>query len=203
MSGNKVASLLSDTLSSLKGTAELCSTLNGVDEPVPLVFSSAGSWVSLVQQLLQNSQLQLEAGNLNTDDDDLVDALKASKKASKCLEGIFKEIAPAGEMPRLDRYQGAVRQRGKDRVEVVLLELLEGVNELVGDELIEATTEQTKELCDAVEELSVMEPSVPEGKAGFSYSGSGDQINNTGSGNVNINKGRGSQNIAKNIRMGK
>lgn len=203
MVANKVENLLADTLASLGGTAELCCTLDDADD-LPPVFGRAGQWIGLVQQILRSAQDQLRAATADTDEDDLVDALKASKKAAKRLESIFKDVAPAGETPRQDRYQAAVRRQGKDRVEVVLLELLKGTNELVEDELIEATAEQTKALCDAVEDLSAMEPSVPEdGRAGFFYSGSGDQINNTGSGHLNINKGRGNQHIAKTIRIGK
>ncbi|KAF4634406.1 hypothetical protein G7Y89_g3702 [Cudoniella acicularis] len=189
------------------------------------------NWAGFVQQILEKAQGQLKAGtlvsrpevirvsqrprdidiprdhrtlHLDTDEDDLLDTLKTSKKASKRLESIFKDVAPAGETPRLGRYQAAVRGQGKDRVEVVLLELLKGANELVEDELVEATAEQAKALCDVVEDLEVMEPSAPEdGKARFFYSGSGDQTNNTSTGTQNINKGCGNQNMAKTIRIGK
>ncbi|KAH8587497.1 hypothetical protein B0O99DRAFT_526635 [Bisporella sp. PMI_857] len=203
MSSNKVENLLPDTLASLKRTAELCTTMNGVDDLLP-VFHEVGRWVGLVQQTLQGAQDQLKAGTLDTEDDDLINTLKASKKSAKLLESIFKDVAPAAETSRLDRYQAAVRTQGKDRVEVVLLKLLGCANDLVEDELIKATAEQSMALCDAVEELSTMESSVPEdGKAGFFHSGSGDMINNTGLGTQNINKGRGTQNIAKSIKIGK
>ncbi|KAF4630030.1 hypothetical protein G7Y89_g8112 [Cudoniella acicularis] len=160
--------------------------------------------IGLVQQILQGAEDQLKVGTLDTDDDGLVDTLKASKKKAKLLESISKGVAPAAETLRLDRYQAAVRTQGKDRVEVALLGLLGGANDLVEDELIKATAGQAKALCDAVEELSATESFVSEdGKAGFFHSGSGDMINDTGPGTQNINKGRGTQNIAKSIKIGK
>ena len=202
MLGNKAEDLLSDTLASFKSTAELCSSMDGADD-LPLVFRGVGQWVGLVQQILQGAQDQLKAGTLDTEDDDLVDTLKASKKKAKLLECIFKDVAPTAETSRLDRYRAAVQKQRKYRVEVVLLELLKRADELVEDKLIKATAEQAEALCDAVEELSAIEPAMPDRKARFSRSGSGDMINNTGPGTQNINKGHGTQNIAKIIKIGK
>ena len=203
MLGNKVGDLLSDTLASFKSTAGLCSPMDGADDLTP-VFRGMGQWVGLVQQILQGAQDQLKAGTLDTEDDDLVDTLKASKKKAKLLECIVREVAPTAETSRLDRYRAAVQKQPKHRVEVVLLELLKGADKLVEEELIKATAEQAKALCGAIEELSAMEPSMPgDRNARFSHSGSGDMINNTGPGTQNINKGHGTQNIAKIIKIGK
>jgi len=201
MSCGRAESLLSDSLAFLNSTAKLCSTMDSAND-LPPVFHGVTQWVGLLQQILHGAQDQLKEGSL--DSDDLVETLEDSKKRARHLESILKDVAPAAETSRIDRYQDAVQKRGKDRLEVIMLGLLEGANELVEEQLINATHEQVEALYDAVERLSAMEPSVPENqKATFFHSGSGDMINNTGTGTQNINKNRGTQNVARNIRIGR
>lgn len=203
MSVFKIEKLLSNSLAFLERTAALCGTIDDADN-LPSVFSEVHQSVTLVWDILQGALEQLKAGTVGTDDDELVKTLKSTKNQARLLESIFKIVAPVAETPRLDRYNGRVQNEGKDRVEVVLFRLLEYTNELVDEEVIEATSDQAQALHDAVEHLSAMEPSVPEDKkAGFVHSGSGDMINNTDSGTQNINKGPGTQNIAKIIKIGK
>ncbi|RYP03329.1 hypothetical protein DL764_005225 [Monosporascus ibericus] len=202
MVGINIETLLSDTLGSVKNTAELCGSIHSTEGLAP-IFQEAPQCIDLLQQILQSVQDQLAAGALDTDDDDLSDSLKTTKKEVKHLESIYRDIAPEGATSRVDRYQAAVRKPGMDRVEVLLLRLLEVLNDLVEDGVIKTTAEHTKALSDAIDKLSAMEPSVPDEKSGFHHSGSGDMYNNTGLGTQNINKGRGTQNIAKTMRIGK
>ncbi|KAF4629256.1 hypothetical protein G7Y89_g8892 [Cudoniella acicularis] len=152
MSGQKVETLLSDTQNSLKSTTELCNNIANTED-LPPVFKEVEKCVCLVQEILQVGQDQLQTGTLDIEDEELLADLKNSKKEALHLNGIFKVIAPPSETTPAQRYQEVVRKRSKDRVEDILLKLLEGINRLVTKDLIAASDEQASTLGEVMEEV--------------------------------------------------
>ncbi|KAH7175989.1 hypothetical protein EDB81DRAFT_771653 [Dactylonectria macrodidyma] len=119
---------------------------------------------------------------------------KCRDKAER-LETILKEVAPSEDTPRFERYRMAVRRLGKgNQVEVLTKEMMEAVRLLVENHVVKAATEaQVAQLLKAIEDLSAMEPSVPDEDSSVTYNhygqggqnilaGSGSQYNNTGEG---------------------
>ena len=198
----KLEKSLSKTLTALKNSITLCATLES-REGLPAVFEKIPAWLGLVQRTLECAQSEVQAGNLDDDDDDVVNGLKTSRKHAETLEGIIKTVCTASETPLADRYEAAVKEHGReDIVAATLQSLMKTVNGLVEDDEITPSEEDAADLRKALTEISKM-VSKPEGSdAKFSHTGEGDMINNMDQATLYLNKG-GKQYNAKSMRLGK
>ncbi|KAL2040668.1 hypothetical protein N7G274_006647 [Stereocaulon virgatum] len=122
---------------------------------------------------------------------------------------LFEEVIPKGDSRWWDRYVKAARTIGKGgHVETLIQRILDDL-QLMTSKFPEVTTSRKKEkLVEAIEEVSKMEPSLPDDfdqmpTCAHHRSGSqninasnGTQNNNTGAGNQNT--GTGCQYIVRN-----
>ncbi|EWZ86334.1 hypothetical protein NW765_001377 [Fusarium oxysporum] len=123
-----------------------------------------------------------------------MDSLKECNANAELSKDIFNAVAQAPETSRLECYKEAVRQEGKGRmVEALMMGMMNYVCVLAENDTIRAGLEdQVNILRGAIEQLSNMEPSVPNKGSGntFTHFGYGDMLNVAG-GTVNKSTGSG------------
>ena len=166
-------------------------------EGIPMTFREIAQRLPLIQDTLRISEAHINECSL---DEESCRAIKpiveGCKDKALRLEIMFRKVVPQVNITRLDRYRVAVRALGKgNRVEALMKGVLEDVQLLAGNHAIKASTKaEVGKLIKAIEELSVIPPSISEDTSGYS-------INNCGFGTQNVNTGDGTQNI--NIGGGK
>ncbi|KAI8659825.1 hypothetical protein NCS56_01200500 [Fusarium sp. Ph1] len=103
-----------------------------------------------------------------------------------------------GKGQQIFAYSMIIQGGRRHGIEVVLLQLLQGPQELVNGCIIEATVDQDHQLAEAIEELTLSQPPMPMSQtAAVAHYGKGDLFSNLANGHQNINKGTGAQYIAE------
>jgi hypothetical protein len=188
-----VTDLISTTTTNLEAATGHYSVANG-DKGLCETFHEAGRGLLLVGWALQTAKTQLGGRDLAGDPQSAMDSLKECNANAELSKNIFNAVAQAPETSRLERYKEAVRQEGKGRtVEVLMMGMMNYVCVLGENDAIRAGLEdQVNALRGAIEQLSKMEPSVPNEASGntFTHFGSGDMLNAPG-GTVNRSTGSG------------
>ncbi|KDB20636.1 hypothetical protein H109_07389 [Trichophyton interdigitale MR816] len=196
MRSTKFDDLISGTIASLGAAAGAYDVMKN-DVDLPATFHKGGQQLCCVQQALQTVVNLLKWRDLAGDIMQIIPSLEDSSKKAKALEEILSETASQPESSRKNQYVTAVRNKGPENtIEALLLGIMRNTVVLAEDEAIKgAIDEQVRGLHGAMEELSVMEPSVPVegGESRFSHFGSGGQFNNAGSGKQFNNTGSGRQ----------
>jgi hypothetical protein len=197
MSCQRIDKLVSSTLLFLNDVAEKWEAILPHDN-LPPSFGNTRKWVSLVQEILGGIQDQRKENSLDPDDPAILDALESTKGAAKSLSAIFRVVADTSETERGNCYEEFLRKPNASGIEVVLLQLLQGPQELVNECIIEATVDQDHQLAEAIEELTLSQPPMPMNQAAaVAHYGKGDLFSNLANGHQNINKGTGAQYIAE------
>ncbi|KAI5457668.1 SesA protein [Mariannaea sp. PMI_226] len=203
MMDGKIADFISGAIAALKIVEEASLALMG-DTELPPAFHETGQRPRLVEQTLEAVRNELETLHL-AGSDVTIRSLEECSTKIELLQKIFEQIALEPQMSRRARYFALVRQHGKEAaVEVLMIRIMQAVLIVAEDGAVKRATErQAKELRGAINELSLMEPSMPnEGGNQFGHYGSGPQLNNTGSGTQNNNMGSGSQYHANTMHFG-
>ncbi|KAL1845436.1 hypothetical protein Plec18170_009774 [Paecilomyces lecythidis] len=202
MSGVDFDSLVSSTITVLDSAKSKYSHVSG-DRRLPETFHEAGQGLLLIVEAFQSIKSQIDASNAPRDCAETMTSLEACNAKSMLAEGIFDAVFQAPETERFDYYKKAVRQHGKcNRVESLVEQMMNATCDITGDSAIKAAMgAQVKQLREAIEKLSKMEPSVPNEQSGdtFISHGSGGQFNATG-GTQNNNTGSGTQFSAATFR---
>ncbi|KAM5431737.1 hypothetical protein MferCBS31731_007797 [Microsporum ferrugineum] len=209
MSDVDVPTLIMITIIPLNSATEWYNTVKD-DKNLREAFHGAGQGVLLVKKALDATKTQPDGCSLSGEPASVRSLLLACNAKSKLVESIFKEVALAPKDSRYDRYQAAVRREGKgDAVEALVGGMMEDVCDMVKGSTIEAAMEShVKELREAIEKLSNMEPSMPSEPrqdSKYVHYGSGDQFNAPG-GTQNKSSGNGNHfpgaTITRNLNFG-
>ncbi|KAG7405000.1 hypothetical protein DER46DRAFT_663446 [Fusarium sp. MPI-SDFR-AT-0072] len=188
-----VTDLISTTTTNLEAATRHYSVVKS-DKGLSETFHEAGRGLLLVGRALQTAKTQLGGRDLAGDPQGAMDSLKECNANAELSKNIFNAVAQAPETSRLECYKEAVRQEGKGRmVEVLMMGLMNYVCVLAeNDAIIAGLEDQVNALRGAIEQLSKMEPSVPNEGSGntFTHFGSGDMLNAPG-GTVNKSTGSG------------
>lgn len=164
---------------------------------LPTNFKKSAAKLPLISKLLEDAERYVEAA-----DEAAKTAFAATLDNCKAqaiqLQELFNKVMPEDGESRWDRYVKAARTIGKGgRVENLVGGIL-GDLQLLATRYPEVSSPRTKEkLAKAVEEVTKMEPSLPDGfeqMPTYAHYGSGAQNNNTGDGIQHINTVTGHQN---------
>ncbi|EFQ99181.1 SesA protein [Nannizzia gypsea CBS 118893] len=190
MSADDLSSLISTTIEVLESAAAFYKRAEN-DTTLRKAFHAAGQGLPLITDALQATNDALNGRDLSSA---AKRALGACSANANIAEDLFRDVARAPAASKYERYTTAVKRQGH-KVESVVVGMMKDVCQMAKDNAIqEAMQPHVKKLDEAVENLSKMEPSVPEEqRSGYSFtnSGSGDQFNalggsqhnNTSSGN--------------------
>lgn len=201
MSGIGEASLVLGIISSIISIIDATKQVyEAVEDEVglPKNFKKSATKLPLISKLLEDAETYIN----NAADDAIKIAftptLEDCKVQATQLQELFAKVMPEKGDSRWDRYVKAARTIGKGgRVESLIGGILDDL-QLLATKFPEVTTPRGKEqLAKAIEEVSKMEPSLPDGfeqMPAYAHYGSGAQYNNTGSGIQHNNSGTGNQN---------
>ncbi|KAM3072556.1 hypothetical protein ACMFMG_009350 [Clarireedia jacksonii] len=200
MSGIGEASLVIGMISSIISIIEAVKEVyDAVDDDsgLPKNFKKSAAKLPLIARLLEDAETYVKSANNDTQTA-FMPTLKNCQQQAEKLQGLFSKVMPEDNDSRAERYLKAARTIGKGgRVETLTKGILEDL-QLMATKFPAITPPKKKqELEKAIEEVSKMEPSLPDGfeeNHGFAHYGSGAQNNNTGSGIQHNNSGAGNQN---------
>lgn len=198
MSGAEVVGLIAATLEIIETVKNVYNGLRDA-EHLPQAFREVVERLPLVQKTLEVVERHMES--IDSDAEKMAcQAMKVvvdnCKAKAKRLEEIFSFIVPSDDTPRFERYRMVVRRLGKEnKVEVLAKEMMNDARLLAENRAVQAATQaQIAQLYQAIEDLSQLEPSLPdEDSINQSHSGSGDNVaGNKYEGNHNEYHGSGS-----------
>ena len=195
-----VLGIISSIISIIDATKQV---YEAVDDEVglPKNFKKSATKLPLISKILEDAETYI-----NKVDEDTKNAFEPTLKDCKVqatkLQELFAKVMPEEDDSRWDRYIKAARTIGKGgRIETLIGGILVNL-QFLATRFPEVTTARGKEhLAKAVEEVSSMEPSLPddfEQMPAYGHYGSGAQNNNTGSGTQHNNSGSGQQYIGTN-----
>ncbi|KAH8758068.1 Pfs, NACHT and WD domain protein [Hyaloscypha sp. PMI_1271] len=192
-----VLGIISSIISIIDATKQLYEAAKD-EAGLPTNFKKSATKLPLIAKLLEDTERYIN----NSADESIkaafIPTLEDCKVQATLLEELFEKVMPEEGDSRWDRYAKAARTIGKGgRVESLMKGILDNL-QLLATRFPEVTTQRGKDqLAIAVEEVTKMEPSLPdsfEQMPTYTHYGSGDQNVNTGSGIQHINPGTGHQN---------
>jgi hypothetical protein len=171
---------------------------------LPTNFKKSATKLPLISKLLEDAERYVKTADEATETA-FTPTLEDCKAQATQLQELFEKVMPEEGESRWDRYVKAARTIGKGgRVENLVGGVLDNL-QLLATRFPEVTTPRTKEqLAKAVEEVTKMEPSLPDGfeqMPVYAHYGSGAQNNNTGNGIQHNNSGTGHQNSGTGIMV--
>ncbi|KAM0124766.1 hypothetical protein ACHAO1_010921 [Botrytis cinerea] len=132
---------------------------------LPEAFREVKASLPIVKAILNSAHKYVNSKDMNKETCEAIEPLIAGckEKADK-LKEIFEKVMPEDETSRLERYIQAAKILGKcGKVEALMKGLMERVNLLASCHGMEAATaSHIEQLTDAIEDLSNMEPSIPD-----------------------------------------
>jgi hypothetical protein len=184
MSGAEVIGLISGVIAII-GTAKTVYDAAADAKGQPEAFRQVAARLPLVIGLLDSAKGGVQKLNV-TEQEALETTLQSCEDKAESLEKLFRRVIRKDDDKWYDRYKKAVVTVTKgNKVESLMGEILKDVQVIVCDKLKEtATSDQVKELGEAIKEMKEMPSSLQE------ETGSVTQ-NHDGSGNNNANTGRG------------
>jgi alkaline phosphatase len=200
MSGVGEASLVLGMISSIISIIDATKQVYEAVEDgagLPTNFKKSATKLPLISKLLEDAERYVN----NAADESIKAAftptLEDCKVQATHLQELFGKVVRDEGDSRWDRYVKAARTIGKGgRVEALVGGILDDL-QLLTTKFPEVTSPRGKEqLAKAIEEVSKMEPSLPDGfeqMPAFANYGSGTQNNNTGGGPQNNNNITGNQ----------
>ncbi|KAH6883819.1 SesA protein [Thelonectria olida] len=206
MSGFEIIGLISGILTIL----ETVSTLHRAVENahgLPPALREVARRLPLVQDTLKSAEGHIKQSGANEKACAAIKPIvEGCKEKAERLRDVLQEMAPETDDSRLQRVGLAIRMLGKNRwAEELMKGMLEDAHLLAGNRAIKAATEeQVTELRRAVQELSEVSPSAPDGGRSpmFAHYGTGHQFNNAGDGTQKTNTGDGKQFVAHTMTFG-
>lgn len=154
-------------------------------------FRDVASKLPLVHDTLKSANTSLRRSDLETTPESFKTISESCKFKADQLHGVFQKVMPQEGESRLERYYKAVRAIGKGgRVETLMKGILEDLQLLSVNRVVKlATEQQVKELKEAIEAVSALEPSVPDEE----FRETGPTFNNYGPGLMKnfVNQGDG------------
>jgi hypothetical protein len=189
MSGIGEASLVLGIISSIISIIDATKQVyDAVEDEVglPKNFKKSATKLPLVSKILEDAETYVK----NIVDEStrvaFIPTLEECKAHAGQLQELFAKVMPEEGDSRWDRYVKAARTIGKGgRVETLVGGILDDL-QLLTTRFPEVTTARGREqLANAVDDVSHMEPSLPddfEQMSAFVHYGSGAQNNNTGGG---------------------
>jgi hypothetical protein len=165
---------------------------------LPMNFKKSATKLPLISKLLEDAERYVSNAADESTKAAFTPALMDCKVQATQLQELFEKVMPEEGDSRWDRYVKAARTIGKGgRVETLMEGILDDL-QLLATKFPEVTTPRGKDqLAKAIEEVSKMDPSLPEGfeqTPAYAHYGSGAQNNNTGGGTQNNNNSTGNQN---------
>ena len=185
-----VLGIISSIISIIDATNQVYEAVKD-EAGLPTNFKKSATKLPLISKLLEDAERYVN----NAADESIKAAftptLKDYKVQATDLQELFRKVMPEEGDSRWDRY-------GKcSRVESLVRGILDDL-QLLATRFPEVTTPREKgQLAKAIEEVSKMEPSLPDGfeqMPVYAHYGSGAQNINTGSGIQHNNSGTGHQN---------
>lgn len=158
-----VLGLISSVIAIVEGINQVYDAAANV-EGLPLAFRDVAERLPIVQTILASARTHISAGDV---DDGLCKAIQpvimqCEQKAEK-LGKLFTKVVPSNDASRGERYLMAISTLGKGgKVETLMKGILQDVQLLAdnyGMRII--TSDQVKELSKAIEDVSKIQPSVP------------------------------------------
>jgi hypothetical protein len=191
-----VLAMISSIISIIDATKQVYEAVED-EAGLPTNFKKSATKLPLISKLLKDAERYVKAA------DESVKAaftptLEDCKIQATHLQQLFEKVMPKEGDSRWDRYVKAARTIGTGgRVESLVGGILDDF-QLLATRFPEVTTPRGKDqLATAVEEVTKMEPSLPDGfeqMPAYAHYGSGAQNINTGSGIQHNNSGTGHQN---------
>ncbi|KAK3192040.1 hypothetical protein K4F52_002085 [Lecanicillium sp. MT-2017a] len=197
MSGAEVLGIISAIIAIIDATIQVSNAIQD-EVGLPPNFKAAATKLPLITKLLDDAERYIE----NAADEALASTFTpvltdCKEKATK-LQQLFERVIQAEGDSRFECYVKAARTIGKGgRVETLMTGIL-GNLQLLATKFPETVSRRGQEnLTKAIEEVSKMEPSLPDGfedAPSFAHYGSGAQNVNTGDGSQYNNNSTGNQN---------
>jgi len=132
---------------------------------LPEAFREVKASLPIVKTILNSAHKYVNSKDMNKETCEAIEPLIAGckEKADK-LKGIFEKVMPEEETSRLERYINAAKIMGKGgKVEALMKGLMENLNLLASCHGMEAATaSHIEQLKDAIDNLSNIEPSIPD-----------------------------------------
>lgn len=150
---------------------------------LPAQFRDVASKLPLVHDILKTASDHVRKSDLDIIPDPFASTIKACEIKARQLQAIFNKVVPQADENGLIRYYKAARAIGKGgRVETLMRGVLEDLQLLSINHTMKVVTEdQVKELKEAIEAVSKLEPSIPDEE----FEDTGRTFNNYGSGPMN------------------
>lgn len=197
MSGAEVLGIISAVISIVEATIKVYNAAKD-ETGLPPNFKIAATKLPLVSKLLEDAERYVDAEADETLTATFTPVLTDCKEKATKLQQIFEKVMPADGDSRIDRYRKAARTIGKGgRVETLIKGILENLQLLTARFPKAVSLRSQKSLTEAIEEVSGLEPSLPDGfenPSAYTHYGSGSQSVNTGSGSQYNNTSTGNQN---------
>ncbi|KAF3492115.1 TPR repeat protein [Arthroderma uncinatum] len=186
--------LISSVIAIIQATQQVYEAIDDATG-LPANFKKSALKLPLISKLLEDAEQYVNAVVDEASQAAFKPILRNCELQATHLQELFTKVMPEEDDSRWDRYVKAARTIGKGgRVEDLVRGILDGL-QLMTMTFPEVTTPRYKEqLAKAVEEVSKMDSSLPDGfeqMPAYAHYGSGAQNNNTGSGTLNTNSGRG------------
>lgn len=192
-----VLGLISSIITIIDATTQVYEAVED-EAGLPTNFKKAAAKLPLISKLLEDAETYVSKSADKTIEAAFRPTIENCKTQATQLQKLFEKVIPEGDS-RWDRYMKAARTIGKGcRVESLIQGILDDL-QLMATKFPEVTTSRKKEkLAEAMEEVSKMEPSLPDDfdqMPRYAYYGSGSQNINASNGTQNNNTGAGNQNI--------
>jgi alkaline phosphatase len=191
-----VLGIISSIISIIDATKQVYEAVKD-EAGLPTNFKKSATKLPLISKLLEDAEKYVEAA------DESIKAaftptLEDCQVQATHLQELFGKVMLEEGDSRWDRYVKAARTIGKGgRVESLVRGILDDL-QLLATRFPEVATPRGKDqLAKAIEEVTRMEPSLPDGfeqMPAYAHYGSGAQNINTGSGTQHNNSGTGHQN---------
>ena len=192
-----VLGIISSVISIIDATKQVYEAVED-EAGLPKNFKKSAAKLPLISKLLEDAETYVNKAADKITKVAFAPTIENCKIQATQLQELFAKVLPKEGDSRWDRYAKAARTIGKGgRVESLTKGILDNL-QLLATNFPEVTTPRGKEqLAKAIEEVSKMEPSLPDGfeqLPAYVYYGSGAQNINTGSGTQHNNSGSGNQN---------
>ncbi|KAM3087026.1 hypothetical protein ACMFMF_000958 [Clarireedia jacksonii] len=198
-----VLGIISSIISIIDATYKFYTTVED-EKGLPKNFKKSAASLPLIMQLLEDAQDYISSMDDETTKAAFVSTLQDCELRAKKLQDLFSKVMPDDKSSRLDRYLKAARTIGKGgRVESLMKGILDDMQLMTSKFPDRINKRKRNALDEAIEDVSKMEPSLPDGfeeASAFTHYGSGAQNNNTGSGIQHINSGSGHPNSGAGIQ---
>lgn len=156
------------------------------DADLPRGFREVAERLALIQDTLQSIEEWVKQSEGEESLQGIRAIVEKCKDKADLLEKIFKDMIPADGVPRFERYRAAVQRLSKgSHIEELTKGMMEDLRLLAENRAFGGATEaQVAKVLQAIEDMSAMEPSVPDEDVSPHYV-------HYGSGSLNVHSGTG------------